>query len=250
MESEITDNYLKPLSIRLVAIGEYGIKVAKLIKQKQISGLDCRESLTDIQDSDIFFVVASQDELESKADEIYTLTQNSELSYLYVKTGKSIEFCNSNQLEQLQKHFDLIIPIPNQENATESIYWSIRGITELLTLPSLIGIDFSDIQNITKNMGIGSTAFGHANGIDRVSTATLQAISAISSNGVDMERAKGVIVSTSAWMDIRPSDFDKVGDVVRNASSKDTHVLNGILGSFTSNNEIYVVITATGVCGI
>lgn len=242
------DNYLKPLSIHLAGIGEYGKKVANFINHKEIAGLDCKESLSDTQDSDIFFVIASLDELQNQVEETYTFAQNSELSYVYVKTDNSIEFCTSKQLEQLQKHFDLIIPIPNNPDAEKSIYWSIRGITELLTLPSLIGIDFSDIQSITKNMGIGSTAFGCASGTDKVSTATLQAVSALSSNGVEIESVKGLIVSTSAGMDITPSDFIEIGEIVRSATSKDAHIINGIIGSFTNDKEVYVAITAIGVC--
>ena len=252
MEFEIIDNYTSEAIVKLFGVGVYGKNVLKYIHRKEISGLDCKESISDPDDSDLIFLIVSQDELSNVIEDYYNLAEGSTLSYLYVMLENNIDFCNSMQLNELQNHFDVIIPIVNKADDVESIYWSIRGITELITTVGMICVDFADVRITTKNMGIGITSHGLANtGTDKYVAAAKQAIESLLISEIDLKNVKAFIVSIIANItDVEIDDYYKIGEMVKNLVSEDADVLVGLPITPNEDYEICVSITANGVCEI
>ena len=245
----IIDNYTQEAIISIIGLGEYGKKIVGQIKSNKIEGLGYKESIDEIETSDMLLLVASLDEMNGRLEEIYDVVNNTNLSYLYVRTDTNIDYCSNEDLLEMQKYFDLVIPIPQTPITEESIYWSIRGIVELVTTNGLICIDFADVSYVTKGMAIGATAYGSANQSvdDRATVATEQALRSLYSTGINVIKAKGFLVTIFGGMDMSIGEFDDAGTAVREVLHDDASVVVGTIID-PDIDRFYVAITATGVC--
>ena len=122
-------------------------------------------------------------------------------------------------IEELQKHVDTLIVIPNQnlfliananttfkeafQMADEVLQQGVRGITDLMVMPGLINLDFADVRSVMGEMGKAMMGTGEAEGDRRAIEAAEKAIANPLLDGVSMKGAKGVIISITGGEDMR-----------------------------------------------
>jgi len=166
-------------------------------------------------------------------------------------------------IEELQKHVDTLIVIPNQnlflianpnttfkeafEMADEVLQQGVRGITDLMVMPGLINLDFADVRSVMGEMGKAMMGTGEAEGDGRALQAAEKAIANPLLDGVSMRGAKGVIVSIVGGEDMRLMEVDEAANHIRELVDPDANIIWGSAFNDGLNGKIRVSVVATGI---
>lgn len=166
-------------------------------------------------------------------------------------------------IEELQKHVDTLIVIPNQNlflvanpNTTfkeaflladEVLQQGVRGITDLMVMPGLINLDFADVRSVMHEMGKAMMGTGEAEGDGRALEAAEKAIANPLLDGVSMKGAKGVIVSITGGDDMRLMEVDEAANHIRELVDPDANIIWGSAFNNDLDGKIRVSVVATGI---
>jgi cell division protein FtsZ len=166
-------------------------------------------------------------------------------------------------IEELQKHVDTLIVIPNQNlflianpnttfkeafmMADEVLQQGVRGITDLMVMPGLINLDFADVRSVMEEMGKAMMGTGEAEGDGRALAAAEKAIANPLLDGVSMRGAKGVIVSIVGGEDMRLMEVDEAANHIRELVDPDANIIWGSAFNEGLNGKIRVSVVATGI---
>ena len=166
-------------------------------------------------------------------------------------------------IEALSKHVDSVITIPNEKllavmgrkaslldafkRADDVLLGAVQGISELITRPGLINVDFADVRTVMSEMGMAVMGSAAASGDDRAEEAANHAISSPLLEDMDLSGAKGVLVNVTAGMDMAISEFEAVGNVMREFASEDANVVMGTVLDPELSDELRVTVVATGL---
>ena len=166
-------------------------------------------------------------------------------------------------IEELQKHVDTLIVIPNQnlflianpnttfkeafQMADEVLQQGVRGITDLMVMPGLINLDFADVRSVMEEMGKAMMGTGEAEGDGRALQAAEKAIANPLLDGVSMRGAKGVIVSITGGEDMRLMEVDEAANHIRELVDPDANIIWGSAFNESLEGKIRVSVVATGI---
>ncbi|HET8612876.1 MAG TPA: cell division protein FtsZ [Sphingomonas sp.] len=166
-------------------------------------------------------------------------------------------------IEELQKHVDTLIVIPNQnlflianpnttfkeafKMADEVLQQGVRGITDLMVMPGLINLDFADVRSVMGEMGKAMMGTGEAGGDNRAIEAAEKAIANPLLDGVSMKGAKGVIVSITGGEDMRLMEVDEAANHIRELVDPDANIIWGSAFNNDLEGKIRVSVVATGI---
>ncbi|RUS68657.1 hypothetical protein EGW08_023582 [Elysia chlorotica] len=166
-------------------------------------------------------------------------------------------------IEELSKYVDSIITVPNEKllsvlgkgaslldafNAANDVLGNaVRGVSELITKPGLINVDFADVRAVMTNMGLAMMGMGEASGENRAREAAEAAISSPLLEDINLDGAKGVIVNITAGMDMSIGDFEEVGEVIRSFISDDAIVIAGTVIDPEMSETMKVTVVVTGI---
>jgi cell division protein FtsZ len=121
----------------------------------------------------------------------------------------------------------------------------VRGVTDLITLPGLINLDFADVKSIIKDAGNAILGEGVASGDNRAIKAAQNAISSpLIEDSID--GATGILLNISGGPDLKLFEINEAAEIVRNASSQDANIIFGSVIDDKMNDRIKVTIIATG----
>jgi cell division protein FtsZ len=166
-------------------------------------------------------------------------------------------------IEELQKHVDTLIVIPNQnlfliananttfkeafQMADEVLQQGVRGITDLMVMPGLINLDFADVRSVMGEMGKAMMGTGEAEGDGRAIEAAQKAIANPLLDGVSMRGAKGVIISITGGEDMRLMEVDEAANHIRDLVDPDANIIWGSAFNNDLEGKIRVSVVATGI---
>ncbi len=172
---------------------------------------------------------------------------------------KSAEF----GIDELTQHVDSIITVPNEKllsvlgkgaslldafNATNDVLGNaVKGVSELITKPGLINVDFADVRAVMTNMGLAMMGMGEASGENRAREAAEAAISSPLLEDINLDGAKGVIVNVTAGMDMSIGEFEEIGEVIRSFISDDAIVIAGTVIDMDMSDTMKVTVVVTGI---
>ena len=121
----------------------------------------------------------------------------------------------------------------------------VRGVTDLITLPGLINLDFADIKSIIKDAGTAILGDGVASGENRAIKAAQLAIrNPLIDNSID--GAQGILLNISGGPDLKLHEVNEAAEVIRNAASADANIIFGAVIDETINDKLKVTIIAAG----
>jgi len=121
----------------------------------------------------------------------------------------------------------------------------VRGVTDLITLPGLINLDFADVRSIIKDAGNALLGEGIASGDNRAIKAAQSAInSPLIEESID--GATGILLNISGGPDLKLFEINEAAEIIRNASSPDANIIFGSVIDEGMNDKIKVTIIATG----
>ena len=164
-------------------------------------------------------------------------------------------------IEELNKNVDSLVIIPNErlkyvseqkitfKNAFEIadgvLRQAVKNISELITVPGFINLDFADVTSVMKDAGFAHIGTGSAAGKDKAAEAAREAISSpLLETSIDM--AHGVIVSVIGSDDIGLDEVETAATMVQQAAHPDAHIIFGAFIDENMDDEIRVVVIATG----
>jgi cell division protein FtsZ len=164
-------------------------------------------------------------------------------------------------IENLKDKVDTLIIIPNDrlleisdekttlleafKLADNVLKAGVRGVTDLITLPGLINLDFADVKAIIKNAGNAILGEGYASGENRAIKAAQNAIESPLIE-TSVEGARGILLNISGGPDLKLFEVNQAAEIIRNASGPQTNIIFGAVIDESINDRIKVTIIATG----
>jgi len=162
---------------------------------------------------------------------------------------------------QLRERVDTLISIPNDRllqvidrkttleqafmEVDDVLRQGIQGISELITEPGLINLDFADVKSIMQDSGGALMAIGRGTGDTRAQDAARMAISSPLLD-VSMDGAKGVLLNITGGTDLALSEINEAADVVAQAADPEANIIFGAVIDPRLDNEIKITVIATG----
>ncbi|NLR70684.1 cell division protein FtsZ [Novosphingobium sp. ERN07] len=166
-------------------------------------------------------------------------------------------------IEELQKHVDTLIVIPNQnlflvakaettfkeafQLADEVLQQGVRSITDLMVMPGLINLDFADVRSVMGEMGKAMMGTGEGEGPNRALEAAERAIANPLLDGVSMAGAKGVIISIIGGDDMKLLEVDEAANHIRELVDPNANIIWGSAFNPDLGGKIRVSVVATGI---
>lgn len=176
--------------------------------------------------------------------------------------GKSKRDKASNGLEELKANVDSIIVISN--NKLKEIYGNLnlsdafaqadnilataaKGISEIITKPGLVNVDFEDVKTVMRDSGVAIMGAGSASGENRALKAIDAALTSPLLSDNDIYGARGILLYiTSGRNEVTMDEVSQITGLVQQASSNDTELIWGICHDENLDDEIAVTLIATG----
>ncbi len=164
-------------------------------------------------------------------------------------------------IEQLKKHVDSLIIIPNERllqvverrtsiieafrMADDVLRQGVQGITDLITVPGLINLDFADVRTVMENAGGSLMGIGAASGENRAAEAARAAISSPLLE-TTVSGATGVLLNITGGGDLGLFEIDEAASIIRSAADDDCNVIFGAVIDEAAGDQIRVTVIATG----
>jgi cell division protein FtsZ len=165
-------------------------------------------------------------------------------------------------LNELRAEVDTLIVIPNErllsvveKNTTitdafnicdEVLLKATKGISDLVTVPGLVNLDFADVKAVMSNRGNALMGTGRANGANRAIEAAQCAVSSPLLEDVSIAGAEGVLVNITGGRDLSLHEINEAASVVVSAAGDDANVIFGAVIDPNLDGEIQITVVATG----
>jgi cell division protein FtsZ len=165
-------------------------------------------------------------------------------------------------LRELRECVDTVITIPNErllhtvdrgvsladsfKVADDVLRQAVQGISDLITVPGLINLDFADVKAIMQGMGLALMGAGRASGEHRAMEATQQAISSPLLEEATIEGAKGVLINITGGTDLTLYEVNEASSIIREAADDDANIIFGAVIDETLRDEMKITVIATG----
>ena len=168
-------------------------------------------------------------------------------------------------LEELRKHVDTIIVIPNQNlfkianeqttfeesfNLSNNVLMQgVQSVTDLMVRPGIINLDFADVETVMASMGKAMMGTGEAEGDGRAMKAADMAISNPLIDDYTLKGAKGLLVNITGGKDLKLFEVDEVVNKIRAEVDAEAEVIIGAITDSSLDGKIRVSIVATSLDG-
>jgi len=166
-------------------------------------------------------------------------------------------------IEELKKCVDTLIIIPNQnlfrianeqttfesafKMADNVLHAGVRGVTDLITMPGLVNLDFADIRTIMTKMGKALMGTGEASGENRAVIACEQAISNPLLDDISIRGAKGVLVNMTGGPDMTLFEADLAVNTIKKEVDPNANIIFGSAFNEDMKGKIRISVVATGI---
>src|ERR671927_21005 len=165
-------------------------------------------------------------------------------------------------LRELRECVDTVITIPNErllhtvdrgvsladsfKVADDVLRQAVQGISDLITVPGLINLDFADVKAIMQGMGMALMGAGRASGENRAINATQQAISSPLLEEASIQGAKGVLINITGGTDLTLYEVNEASSIIREAADEDANIIFGAVIDESMRDEMKITVIATG----
>jgi cell division protein FtsZ len=162
----------------------------------------------------------------------------------------------------LQACVDTLITIPNDRllavagqkttmldafrKADEVLLNAVQGISDLITIPGLINVDFADVRTIMKDMGRALMGTGRAVGERRALEAAQQAISSPLLEDVSITGATGILINITGGPDLTLFEVNEASTLIQEAAHEDANIIFGSVIDANLVDEVRITVIATG----
>ena len=164
-------------------------------------------------------------------------------------------------IEQLKDKVDTLIVIPNQrildvvdkklslleafKVADSVLTQGVQGISDLITMPGLINVDFADVRTIMQNAGSSLMGIGTGVGENRAQAAARSAIASPLLE-ITMEGARSVLFNVIGGPDLTMNEVDEAAKIIAQAADSDANIIFGAIIDETMRDQMKIIVIATG----
>lgn len=168
----------------------------------------------------------------------------------------------SNGIDELKERVDTLISIPNQrllaivnketkltdafKMADDVLLQATRGISDLITVPGLINLDFADVKTVMSEMGDALMGTGYGKGENRASEAAHSAISSPLLDEISIVGARGVLVNITGGKNMTLFEVNEAASIIFESSGADANIIFGAVIDPNLKDEMKVTVIATG----
>ncbi len=165
-------------------------------------------------------------------------------------------------LERLKSVVDTVITIPNQrllsvscknttlasafKKADEVLLQAVKGISDVITVPGLVNVDFADVKTIMSEMGQALMGSGTGAGEQRAQDAARKAISSPLLEDISISGARGVLLNITGSSDLTIHDVNEASSLIHEEAHEDAHIIFGAVIDDRMGDEVRVTVIATG----
>jgi cell division protein FtsZ len=165
-------------------------------------------------------------------------------------------------LRELRSTVDTLISIPNQRLLSvvgkqtslrdafricdDVLRQAVQGISDLITIPGLINLDFADVQTIMSEMGMALLGTGVSRGDNRAVEAAQKAISSPLLEESSIEGARGVLINITGGPDLTLFEVNEASSIIKEVAHEDAQIIFGSVIDDNMQGEIRVTVIATG----
>ena len=150
---------------------------------------------------------------------------------------------NNRLLEIVDKKTPMLEAFKEADNVLRQ---GVQGISDLITAPGYVNLDFADVKTVMANQGTALMGIGIANGENRVIEATKKAIASPLLE-TSIEGAEQVLLNITGGLDMTLFEAQDASDIVANAAGGDVNIILGTSISEETGDEIRVTVIATGI---
>jgi cell division protein FtsZ len=164
-------------------------------------------------------------------------------------------------IQSLREQVDTLIVIPNEKllatverrtsildafrEADNVLRQGVQGITDLITIPGLINLDFADVRAIMHDAGTALMGIGEAGGESRATEAAKQAISSPLLES-SVEGATGILLNITGPRDLGLFEVNEAAEIIASASDANSNIIFGSVIDESLNDDVRVTVIATG----
>ena len=164
-------------------------------------------------------------------------------------------------IEHLREHVDTLIVIPNEKllaiverrtsildafrEADNVLRQGVQGITDLITIPGLINLDFADVRTIMQDAGSALMGIGAAAGESRSAEAAKAAISSPLLEE-SVEGATGILLNITGGRDLGLFEVNEAAEIISSAADSNSNIIFGAVIDEDMGDEVRVTVIATG----
>jgi cell division protein FtsZ len=168
-------------------------------------------------------------------------------------------------IANLKQHVDTLITVPNDRLlqvvdkkmplseafrlADDVLRQGIQGISDLITVPGLINLDFADVKTIMSTAGSALMAIGEASGETRALDAAQMAIASPLLD-IDISGARGVLFNITGGMDLSLFEVNEAADVISRAAHPEANIIFGAVQDPNFDGKVKITVIATGFDGL
>ncbi len=177
--------------------------------------------------------------------------------------GKVRAAAANSGIAELEKQVDSLIVIPNDKltavmgksaslkdafnAANEVLYTAVSGISELITRPGIINLDFADVRTVMTERGVSMMGTGVGTGDNRAAEAAEAAIHSPLLDDVYLEGAKGILVNITSNGDLSIGEYEEIGNLMHSLAGDDAVVKVGTTIDESLEGSLRVTLVATGL---
>jgi cell division protein FtsZ len=180
----------------------------------------------------------------------------------FVFEGKKRKFQAEQGILELKNAVDTLIVIPNQrliniagettsildafKKANEVLLQAVRGISDLITIPGLINLDFADVRTIMNGQGMAMMGTGQAAGERRALEAAQRAISSPLLEDIDINGATGVLLNITGSSNMTLHEVNDAAVMIQEAAHEEANIIFGAVIDERMGDNIRITVIATG----
>ena len=165
-------------------------------------------------------------------------------------------------LADLKECVDTVITIPNERLlatlergtslfdafriADDILRQAVQGISDLITVPGLINLDFADVRTVMSGMGMALMGTGSAKGENRAVEAAKKAISSRLLEDGSIQGARGVLINITGGQDLLLHEVSEASNIIHDAADADANIIFGAVLDEAMKDDIKITVIATG----
>jgi cell division protein FtsZ len=168
-------------------------------------------------------------------------------------------------IEKLKREVDTLLVIPNQrlralgtkdtpflelmKMADNVLLYAVKGISDLITVPGFINLDFADVKRVMEKMGSALMGTGTASGENRALDAAQMAINSPLLEDISVDQARGVLINITGSTKMTMDEVMEGSSFVKNEVHPDAEIIWGMVFDDAMADEMRITVIATGIGG-
>lgn len=235
------------------------------------AAIECKERIADIlKGADMVFITAGMGGgtgtggapiVAQIAKEIGTLTVGVVTKpFLFEGKKRMKQACDG--MDELKRVVDTLIVIPNQRllNLTNEktsilegfkmadgvLLQAVKGISDLITVPGLINLDFADVRTVMNDMGMALMGSGVASGENRAVEAAQRSISSPLLEDIDIHGATGILINVTGSSNLTLHEVNDASVLIQQAAHEEANIIFGAVIDDAMKDSVSVTVIATG----